>query len=82
MKMYKTREACSTYVGRNKITAEFWLGIMKETVSWEEIGIAGKTLYDIVKLHDGGGRVYAKLCDIDINRNPAFVTTVMTHRPS
>jgi len=53
-------------VGRNKVTAEFWLGIMKETDSWEEIGIAGETLYDIVKLHVGGGRVYGKLCDIDI----------------
>jgi hypothetical protein len=45
MKMYKMRGACSTYVGRNKITAKFWLGIMKETDSWEEIGTAGKILY-------------------------------------
>jgi len=45
MKMYKMRGACSAYVGRNKIIAEFWLGIMKETDSWEEIGTAGKTLY-------------------------------------
>jgi hypothetical protein len=52
----QNERACSTYVGRNKITAEFWLGIMKETDSWEEIDTAGKTLFDIVKLHlvEGG----------------------------
>jgi hypothetical protein len=68
--------------GRNKITADFWLGITRETDSWEEIGTAGKTLYDIVKLHVGGGRVYVNLCDLGMDRNPAFVTTVMNHRDS
>ena len=80
--MYKMRGACSTYVRRNKITAEFWLRIMKETDSWEEIGTARKTLNDIVKLHIGGGRVYVNLRDLDMDRKPAFVTTVMNHRTS
>jgi hypothetical protein len=82
MKMYKMRGACSTYVGRNKIAAEFWLGIMKKTDSWEGIDTAGKILYDIVKLHVVGGRVYVNLCDLDMDRNLAFVTTVMNHRAS
>jgi len=76
------RGAFSTYVGRNKITTEFWLGIMKKTDSWEKIGTAEKTLYDAVKLHVGGRRVYVDLCDLDMDRNPAFVTTVRNHRAS
>jgi hypothetical protein len=78
--MYKIREVCSTCVGRNKINAEFWLGNMKETCSWEDTGAAGKILYNIVKLHVGGGRVYLNLCDLDMDRNSAFVTKVMNHR--
>ena len=55
---------------------------MKESDSWEEIGTARKALYDIVKLHVGGGRLYVNLCDLDMERNLAFVTTVVNHRAS
>jgi len=41
--MCKMRGAFSTYAGRNKTTAEFWLGVMKKTDSWEKIVTAGKT---------------------------------------
>jgi hypothetical protein len=41
---------------------------MKETDSWEERGTAMKILYDIVKLHVVGGRVYVNLYDLDMDR--------------
>jgi hypothetical protein len=37
------REAFSTWVGRNKITADFWLGVMKKTDSWGKIATFGET---------------------------------------
>jgi hypothetical protein len=45
---------------------------MKETDSWDDIGTAEKTLYDIVKLQ---GRVYLNLCDLDMDRNSALITS-------